>query len=87
MSRYSGNSGRWPSPRRNQFLATLTWVGDRVGTARLDTGGTVDVRVPDVLWAKAGDRVVLYPYPDGWVVVLRVVIGPPLSFWETRSDR
>lgn len=51
--------------------ATLTWAGDRVGTARLDTGGTLDVRLPDVLWLKAGDRVKLYHYPDGWVAVLR----------------
>jgi hypothetical protein len=42
----------------------------------------VDVRLPDVLWLVTGDRVMLYHYPDGWVAVLRVVIGPALDMRE-----
>lgn len=59
--------------------ATITDISpDRSGLARLDTGGTVQAHLPDVLWLREGDRVMLYPYPDGWVAVLRIVISNPL---------
>jgi hypothetical protein len=59
--------------------ATITdIISDRTGLARLDTGGTVKAHLPDALWLRVGDRVMLYPYPDGWVAVLRIVISRPL---------
>ena len=69
-----------PAPRPAHTPGTLTWAGDRVGTVRLDRGGSVDVRLPDVLWLRQGDRVLLYRYPDGWVAVLRVAIARSLDF-------
>lgn len=84
MNRSYNTPRRWTATGPNRIPATLTWAGDRVGTARLDTGGSVDVRLPDVLWLRAGDRVLLYHYPDGWVAVLRIAIDRPLNFKEGR---
>jgi len=66
------------------YPATIIYAGDRVGYARFDDGGHVDVALPDVLWLRAGDRVLLFHYPTGWVAVQRMVIGPPLSYREGR---
>lgn len=78
---------RGPAPRPVLTPGTLTWAGDRVGTVRLDSGASVDARLPDVLWLRRGDRVMLYRYPDGWVAVLRVEIGRPLDFTEGPGRR
>lgn len=67
--------------------ATLIDVKDREGLARLDTGGVYRVHLPDVLWLRPRDRVLLYHYPDGWVAVLRIAMVPTLSFEEPRGVR
>lgn len=79
----SGPRNQSPIARRQRgaVAATITDViSDRTGLARLDTGGTVRTHLPDALWLRAGDRVMLYPYPDGWVAVLRIVIGERLDW-------
>ena len=67
--------------------ATLIEVSDREGLARFDTGGVFRVHLPDVLWLRTGDRVLLYRFPGGWVVVLLIRIGDALSFEEHGNAR
>lgn len=62
--------------------ATIVYAGDRVGYARTDAGAHVDVDLPDALWLRIGDRVMLFHYPTGWVAVQRMVIGEPLNMEE-----
>jgi hypothetical protein len=71
---------RTPKPPARYRNATLTWTADRVGTARADDGATLNVILPNGLWCRAGDRVALFLYPDGWVAVHRICVGPALEY-------
>ena len=68
---------RGSGPGRLTQAGTLTWAGDRVGTARADDGATLDVIIPNGLWPVAGQRVALCRYPGGWVVTGVWVSRPP----------
>lgn len=69
----SGYRPRGSADRRGRYrMAVLTWVGDRVATALLHDGQSLDVIVPNGMWVFAGNRVVLVPYPGGWVVAAGV---------------
>lgn len=70
---------RRPAGPPQLTAATIVEVNDRSGRARLDSDGYVDVTLPDALWLRPGDRVMLFRYPTGWVAVQRMVIGPALS--------
>jgi hypothetical protein len=62
-------------------MATVTWQdGDRHGLARCDdtASGHVEIIIPNGMWVRAGDRVELVRYPDGWVVSRRMVFYPRL---------
>jgi hypothetical protein len=76
-----------PAQQPMRVPATLIDVKDREGLARMDSGGVYRVFLPDVLWLREGDRVLLYHYPHGWVAVLRINIGPALSYDHGRRGR
>ena len=66
---------------------TLTWSGDRNGTACLDRGGSVDVVLPNALTGlPTGTRIALTRYPDGWVVVGWWASGPDLRLRPQPGD-
>jgi hypothetical protein len=86
----AGSKWTYPYARRQRkasryTFAILTWVGDRVATATLDTGPKVDVVVPNGLWVFPGNRVALFRYPDAWTVVGGVTQQPHLL--ARRGDR
>lgn len=70
---------RWPVRQVYRF-ATLVWHdGDRHGRARCDNDNTeVDVIIPNGMWSRVGTRIAMVRYPEGWVMVKRVVVHPRL---------
>lgn len=67
------NQRQVPGKRRPYRLGTLIWLEDGKGSVRTDDGPILDVIIPKGMWVFVGNRVALYAYPEGWVIVAGVV--------------